>query len=397
MGNKNNLLQRILNTFFLILILRIGTFIPIPHVDERYINQALNSNLLFQLCNNSDEPRVGILSLGLIPYVNASILIQFLTSLIPKLEQLQSEGEQGRKKITQLSRIVTGVLALIQSIKIAQEVKPTIFNWNLQINLEIILSLTIGALICLWLSEKITEKGIGNGTSMVIALNIIASLPWKNNIHINFSTGEIVEKGGIFILLVIGIVFIQEAIRQLPIVSAKQLFTQQESSETYLPLRINQGGVMPIIFASAFLNIIAGLNSIISETFSISLIGILPNKTWIIPILFSVLRFFLILISTFFYSLLILNPKEVAKELNKMAVTIPKIRPGKQTEYFLEQTIKRLATLGAFFLATLLTLPNLTTSVVSATSFLIIIGVIIEIDRKILTLLFTTTYKTNTN
>lgn len=397
--SSNNLVQKVQITLAIIVILRIGTFIPVPHVDQRYLNSNLSSNLLFQILNNTENPRLGIFSLGIIPYINASIIIQLLTGIIPNFEKLQKEeGESGRNKLKRYTRILTLLFALQQSISIALSTRNTIFNWNTEVFIDITLALTCGAMIVLWLSEQISDNGIGNGPSIVIGASILSSLPTnlKNLLSFEFLKNG---QGLSLILLIAGIVFIQEALRRIPLISAKQLFSQSESlnsNNTYLPLRINQGGVMPIIFASAVISFFStGIRYISQLTLFQNLV---TNNNTIFLVTITIVKFILILGFTFFYSTLILNPKEMAKDLNKMAVTIPSIRPGKQTAQYLEQTLKRLGTLGAIFLAILVSLPNVRiTSGIGVTSFLILVSVIIETDRQILTLLINKTYDNTIN
>lgn len=389
----NSVLARKLQfTLFIIFLLRVGTYIPVPHIDQRYLNNMLNSSFLFQIINNTNNPRLGIFSVGIIPYINASIIVQLLTGLIPKLEKLQKEeGEKGRKQIKQYTRLLTFGFAVQQSVNIALSTRLTLFNWNLEIATDIILALTTGAILVLWLSEQITERGIGNGPSLVIATSIISSLPNPRNVTDLLNVETDIRILGL-VVIIAGIVFVQEAIRQIPLISAKQLFSQPEKQKNkiYLPLRINQGGVMPLIFASAVISfVISGLNYL-SKVSSVPLYKLGLNSVILIT-----LKFGLIFGFTFFYSTLIINPKELAKNLNKMAVSIPNIRPGIQTEKFLNITLKRLSTLGAAFLATLVALPNIqATANVGITSFLILISVIIETDRQILTLLINKNYTT---
>jgi preprotein translocase subunit SecY len=391
--SKNPLVQRIGSTILLIFLLRLGTFIPVPHIDQRYLDNAVSSNLLFQLINNNTTNyKLGLFSLGIIPYINASILIQLLTSIVPSLERLQKEeGEAGRKTLKQYSRILTFLFALQQGTSIALSARVTQFNWTNSILIDVILSITVGGVIILWLSEQINEIGIGNGPSVIIATSIISSLPtdlgrFKNLDTINFSQL-------ILLLLIIScIVFVQEATRKIPLISAKQLFNKSSltnENDTYLPLRINQGGVMPIIFTSATIGFIASNTKSISQNFSVYLMSnSLPSL-----IGFTILKFVLILSFTFFYSTIILNPKEIAKDLNKMAVAIKGVRPGVQTEQFLSQTLNRLATIGALFLAILITIPNVKTDTsIGLTSFLILISIITELERQILTFFISKNY-----
>lgn len=392
--SKNPLVQRIQSTLLLIFLLRLGTFIPVPHIDQRYLDNAVSSNLLFQIINsNPTNSKLGLFSLGIIPYINASIVIQLLTSIVPKLEKLQKEeGEAGRKTLKRYNRVLTLLFSLQQGISIALSARVTQFNWNSTILIDVILSITVGGLIILWLSEQINEIGIGNGPSVIIATSIISSLPTDVKRFTSLNSTNFGQL--ILILVIIGcIVFVQEATRKIPLISAKQLFNKTTSTnekDTYLPLRINQGGVMPIIFTSASIGFIASNMQPILQFLPIPI----GSGSLVINIGFTILKFILILSFTFFYSTIILNPKEMAKDLNKMAVAIKGIRPGIQTEQFLTQTLNRLATLGASFLAILITIPNIKSeSSIGLTSFLILISIVTELERQILTFFISKSYK----
>ena len=252
-------------------------------------------------------------------------------------------------------------------------------------------------MIVLWLSDLITEEGIGNGSSLVITLNILSSLPTtiKTLVSSGNNVSIIVSFLGLT-SLIIGIIYVQEAVRVIPLVSAKQLFAQQNqiSNNTirasYLPLKINQGGVMPIIFSSTFLTF---LTIIVNYVLNLGIIQFEFNDPRLISLIYGGINFFLILIFSVFYSNLILNPKEIAKDLNKMAVTIPNIRPGQQTASFLKKTLNRLSLLGALFLAILVAIPNIRSSYgFGVTSLLILVGVTVDTTRQIQTLLISEIY-----
>ena len=258
---KDTITKKILFTIFIIIIIRLGNFIPVPNVDQRYLINILNANPSLKTFFNSENLILSVFSLGIIPNINASILIQLLVSAVPYLEKLQKEeGETGRRQIKQYTRSLTLLIAILESLSIAFSLRPILFNWNLAICSEIVLALTTGSMIILWLSDLITENGIGNGSSIVITLNILSVLP--NTIKTITESGNIVSILFNFIsftILIIGIIYVQEAVRIIPLISAKQLFAQQNKTSTqamntsYLPLKINQGGVMPIIFSSTFL------------------------------------------------------------------------------------------------------------------------------------------------
>ena len=395
---KDTITKKILFTIFIIIIIRLGNFIPVPNVDQRYLINILNANPSLKTFFNSENLILSVFSLGIIPNINASILIQLLVSAIPYLERLQKEeGETGRRQIKQYTRSLTLLIAILESFSIAFSLRPILFNWNLAICSEIVLALTTGSMIILWLSDLITENGIGNGSSIVITLNILSVLP--NTIKTITESGNIVSILFNFIsftILIIGIIYVQEAVRIIPLISAKQLFAQQNKTSTqamntsYLPLKINQGGVMPIIFSSTFLTF---LTIAVNYVLSLQILPMQFNNPKAISLIYGGINFVLIFAFSLFYSNLILNPKEIAKDLNKMAITIPNIRPGKQTTSFLKKTLTRLSLLGALFLAILVALPNIRSSYgFGVTSLLILVGVTVDTARQIQTLLISKIY-----
>ena len=395
---KDTIAKKILFTIFIVIIIRLGNFIPVPNVDQRYLINILNANPSLKTFFNSENLILSVFSLGIIPNINASILIQLLVSAIPYLEKLQKEeGETGRRQIKQYTRSLTLLIAILESFSIAFSLRPILFNWNLAICSEIVLALTTGSMIILWLSDLITENGIGNGSSIVITLNILSVLP--NTIKTITESGNIISILFNFIsftILIIGIIYVQEAVRIIPLISAKQLFAQQNQTSnqamntSYLPLKINQGGVMPIIFSSTFLTF---LTVAVNYVLSLQILPMQFNNAKAISLIYGGINFVLIFAFSLFYSNLILNPKEIAKDLNKMAITIPNIRPGKQTTSFLKKTLTRLSLLGALFLAILVALPNIRTSYgFGVTSLLILVGVTVDTARQIQTLLISKIY-----
>jgi|TARA_Y100000813_G_scaffold187044_1_gene160109 preprotein translocase subunit SecY len=395
---KDTIAKKILFTIFIVIIIRLGNFIPVPNVDQRYLINILNANPSLKTFFNSENLILSVFSLGIIPNINASILIQLLVSAIPYLERLQKEeGETGRRQIKQYTRSLTLLIAILESFSIAFSLRPILFNWNLAICSEIVLALTTGSMIILWLSDLITENGIGNGSSIVITLNILSVLP--NTIKTITESGNIISILFNFIsftILIIGIIYVQEAVRIIPLISAKQLFAQQNQTSnqamntSYLPLKINQGGVMPIIFSSTFLTF---LTVAVNYVLSLQILPMQFNNAKTISLIYGGINFVLIFAFSLFYSNLILNPKEIAKDLNKMAITIPNIRPGKQTTSFLKKTLTRLSLLGALFLAILVALPNIRSSYgFGVTSLLILVGVTVDTARQIQTLLISKIY-----
>lgn len=393
----DSLIAKIVYTLGIILLIRVGNFIPVPNVEQEYLINILNSNPSLKTFFNSETLVLSLFSLGIIPSINASILIQLLTSAVPYLERLQKEeGESGRRQIKQYTRFLTLFLAVLESLSIALSLRPILYNWNVNICGQIVLTLTTGAMVVLWLSDLITEKGIGNGSSVIITLNILSGL--QKTIKTVSENGDFTSIGVNFIsltALIIGILYVQEAFKIIPLLSAKQLFAQQTQSQnqalkSYMPLRINQGGVMPIIFSSTFL---AFLTVIINYIASQSPMAFKIDNPKIIGLIFGAINFCLIVAFSLFYSNLILNPNEIAKDLNKMAITIPGVQPGKQTASFLKKTLTRLSLLGALFLGILVAIPNTRSSYgFGVTSLLILVGVTVDTTRQIQTLLISKNY-----
>lgn len=397
-SQKDTITKKVLFTIFIIILIRLGNFIPVPNVDQRYLVNILNANPSLKAFFNTETLILSVFSLGILPNINASILIQLLVSAVPYLEKLQKEeGETGRRQIKQYTRSLTLFIAILESLSIAFSLRPILFNWNLAICGEIVLALTTGSMIILWLSDLITEEGIGNGSSIVITLNILSVLP--NTIQTLVQSGNILSillSLSSFTILIIGIIYVQEAVRIIPLISAKQLFAQQNQTgnqtmrTSYLPLKINQGGVMPIIFSSTFLTFLTvGVNYLLS----LKILPIEINNPQTVTLIYGGINFILIFAFSLFYSNLILNPKEIAKDLNKMAITIPDVRPGKQTTSFLKKTLTRLSLLGALFLAILVAIPNTRSSYgFGVTSLLILVGVTVDTARQIQTLLISKIY-----
>ena len=409
-NDKNLLLKRLFLTLGLLIFIRIGTFLPVPGINHGHLafyiqRHSITKNLVSTFAGN-DIFVIGLFTLNIFPYINASILVQLLVSIIPSLSKLQKEGgSEGRRTITRITRIITLGWAIIQSTSIAFYLKRALFDWNLFLAFEIILWLTTGAMIVLWLSELITEYGLGNGASLLIYTNIIASLPnlgrklfQENNTNYDFLSLFLVVI--LFFIAVYGIVLLQEGVRIIPLISSKQL-TQAKPvfselpKNNYIPLRFNQAGVMPIILTTAVLVIPNYISSL-----GLLPIITLPSFMGSSKIIYWSSYFTLIILFSSFYSNVILNPKDIASELQKMSVSIPGIRPGIATTYYLKQVMKRVTFLGAVMLAFLATFPNIielilkvsTFNGLGTTSLLILVGVILDLSREIRSILLSNIY-----
>jgi len=412
-GDKNVLLTRLLLSLGILIFIRIGTFLPVPGINHGHLafyleRHSMTKSLVSTFAGNNTFV-IGVFTLNIFPYINASILMQVLTSIFPNLSKLQKEGgAEGRRTISKLTRLITLGWALIQSFSIAFYLKRALFDWNVYLAVEIIIWLTTGAMIVLWLSEIITEYGLGNGASLLIYTNIVSNLPnlAKNlfvETDINISIISWIFIISIFFIAISGIVLLQEGTRIIPLISSRQLnqparrsvTTLAEIKNNYIPLRFNQAGVMPIILTTAVLVVPNYINNL----------GLLPVVTLPVfikssKIIYWIIYFTLILLFSSFYSTIVLNPKDISNELQKMAVSIPGIRPGIETTFYLKKVMERVTYLGAFMLAILATLPNLIEAVLpgsnfnglGTTSFLILVGVILDLSREVRSIILSNIY-----
>ena len=395
---RKNLINRILLTLGIIFFARFGTFIPIPGIDQNYLYKELqNSPILnfFSSFSQGDFFVLGPFTLGILPNINASITMQLLTSISPALQKLQKEeGLSGQKKATQYVRYVTVMIAFLYGLIIAFFLKPFVFGWNFIQAFEIAITLTTGAVIILWLSELITEKGLGNGTSLFIFVNISSALP-KTLSNFNTITPTLLSKIGIGFLFCIGlisIVIVQGALRKIDLLSVKSLLREQTNKQSsYLPFRLNPSGIMPLIFSSGLLNVvIVGINKI----------TILQGLTNFSNIIYTGGYFILTLFFSYYYSTIAIKPRDLADNLKKMNFTIPGTQPGLATMRFLQESLSRLALLGGLFLATIVTLPSLLAFIspgikgFGITSLIILVGVAVDLSRQIRFYLISEAYDT---
>jgi preprotein translocase subunit SecY len=416
MAQAAGLRGRLLVTIGLLILVRLGIFIPVPGIDRTRFAEAVQ-NLpalgFLDIFTGGGLSALGIFALGILPFINASIIMQLLTSAIPALEdQQKNEGEAGRRKISQITRYVALGWGIIQSLGITIGLlRPYAVDPGVWFVAETTLALTAGSMFVMWLSEVITEKGIGNGASLLIFVNIVATLPKTLG-----NTIEFAQQGGreaiaqvvlllmVFLVMIVGIVFVQEGSRRIPIISARRQVGRKLYRErtSYLPLRLNQGGVMPIIFASAVLILPSSLASFfagegaVSQGF-IAVANALRPGSWIYVGVYLVL----ILFFSYFYASLVVNPVDMSQNLKKMGASIPGIRPGKTTSDYLEKVINRLTFLGAIFLGLVATVPTFVESAtgvttfrgIGATSLLILVGVAIDTAKQIQTYVISQRYE----
>lgn len=415
MASAAGLRGRLLITLGILVLVRLGIYIPVPGIDREAFKEAFQNNAIagfLDIFTGGGLATVGIFALGILPYINASIILQLLTSALPYLENLQkNEGELGRRKIAQITRYVAVGWAIIQSVGITIGLlRPYAIDNGIVFVIQTSLAITAGSIFVMWLSELVTERGIGNGASLLIFVNIVAVLP--NTLS---NTIEFAQSGGrqeisqviillvVFLIMIVGIVFVQEGTRRIPIISArrqvgKKLYRERSS---YLPLRLNQGGVMPIIFASAVLVLPSSLAGFAGQGFLGKALGevaiaLRPGSIWYV-ITYSLLIIFF----SYFYASLISNPEDMSDNLKKMGTSIPGIRPGKSTTNYLEGVLNRLTLLGAIFLTIVATVPTFVESATGvstfqgfgATSLLILVGVAIDTAKQVQTYVISQRYE----
>ena len=405
---KNILLKRLVISFLTLFIIRFGTFLPVPGINHNdlafYLQRHSTARNLISTFSGENTFVIGVFSLNIFPYINASIFIQLLLGFSPKLAKLQKEGDFSSKRfITRLTRAITLIGAIIQSIGVTVYLHQILFDWNFLLALEIIVWLTTGAMIVLWLSEVITDYGFGTGPSLLIYTNIISNFPnlfKKVLVHNN----TFISLFGISLLIfttLYGIVFLQNGTRPIQLISSKQLNQNRlqgrrrniDRDGMYLPLRLNQSGVMPIILTSAVLvipNYILNLSLFQGRNF--------PEA---FKSLYWISYFVLVLVFTSFYASIVLNPKDLSDQLQKMAVTIPGIRPGLQTTFYFKKVLHRVSLIGATILAIVTVVPNFLESTfnltglngLSTTSLLIMAGVILDLIRELNNVVYSNVYK----
>jgi preprotein translocase subunit SecY len=424
MAQAAGLRGRLLVTIGLLLLARFGVFLPVPGIDrERFAADIQNSPFVgfLDLFSGGGLSALGIFALGILPFINASIIMQLLTAALPSLENLQkNEGEAGRRKISQITRYVAAGWGVAQSIGIALWVQRYAIDPGVIFIAETVIALTAGSMFVMWLSELITERGIGNGASLLIFVNIVAILPRTLG-----QTIELAQTGGretigraillllVFLVMIVGIVFVQEGQRRIPIISArrqvgKRLYRERTS---YLPLRLNQGGVMPIIFATAVLILPSSLAQFTQgdagEGFFAPVSNVLTTVAAYLspsgqtPWLYVLVYLLLILFFSYFYASLIVNPVDMSQNLKKMGASIPGIRPGRATSEYIERVLNRLTFLGAIFLGLVAVVPTAVESAtgvttfrgLGATSLLILVGVAIDTAKQIQTYVISQRYE----
>ena len=414
---NKELRNRVFTTLGLLLLVRLGIYIPMPGIDREafksFIDQGGQLIGFLDIFTGGGISTLGIFALGILPFINASIIIQLLTASLPVLEDLQkNEGEAGRRKIAQITRYVALGWGFLQSIIFSLILRQYAIEGVSESTfvLQTSIALVTGSMIVMWFSEIITEKGIGQGASLVIFLNIVATLPKALSSTIEKAqTGDrgdvlgIAVLLGVFLLTIIGIIFVQEGARRIPIVSAKRQIGGSSllpTRQSYLPLKLNAGGVMPIIFASALIFLPITIANVTGNPLLIKFASAL-NPSSSNPWPYALTFFSLILGFSYFYASLTINPVDVASNLKKGGVAVPGVRPGSKTTAYLTGIQNRLTLLGGLFLGSVAIIPaavERATNVqtfqgLGATSLLILVGVAIDTAKQIQTYVISQRYE----
>jgi len=392
---------RIINTIGFLLIFRLGSFIVLPGIDPSKLTGSSGGILGFlDTFLGGAFSNASIFGLGIMPYISASIVIQLLTVAVPYFQKMQKEGESGRKKITQITRVLTIFITLAQSIGYLSTVIPAeaILVNRAFFTFSSMIILTSGTIFCMYLGEKITDKGIGNGISMLIMIGIISRLPGalvyeavqeQGLSNALFFIGEIMA----LFFVVMATVLLTKGVRKVPVQYAKQVVGNQVygGQRQYIPLRVNSAGVMPIIFAQALMFLPAMIASIwADESDFASYIGSTFSDfySWQYNLVFGIM----IIVFTFFYTAITVNPNQIADDMKRNGGFVPGIKPGKQTSEFIDNIVTKITLPGSFFLAIVAVLPAFAgllgvsqqfAQFYGGTSLLIMVGVVLDTLQQI--------------
>ena len=388
-------------TAAMLALYRLGAYIPAPGVDVNAVKEAsknfAGANILgfLNLFSGGSLSRLSLFALGIMPYITASIILQLLTVVVPSLERLQKEGEVGQQKITQYTRYLTVGLAFGQSLgyvflfrSFGGSGTSVVGELTFPKLMLIVISLTAGCTLLMWLGELITQRGIGNGISLMIFASIVAGLPggiqaWWTNPDQVF----VVMMPFIALAVIVGIVFVQEGQRRIPVQYAKRVVGRRMTTggSTYLPLRVNMAGVIPVIFAASIMAFPPTIGQLLNTPAALDFAAFFSPNSWA----YVVGEVFFIIVFTYFYTAVTFNPVDQADNLKKYGGFIPGVRPGRPTAEYLDRILSRLTFPGALYLGAVAALPTILISQTSAnfffggTSILIVVGVALDTVKQL--------------
>lgn len=391
-----DLRKRLKYTALMLVLFRVGTFIPVPRMDPNAVRAMIERGALlgfFDIIAGGAFSQFSVFAMSITPYINASIIVQLLTIVIPRWEELAKEGEAGRKVLAQYTRYGTVILGLIQatglSIGFRSAMKPGVLS-----NIVVVVSLTAGTAFLMWLGEQITDKGIGNGISLLIFAGIVSRIPasiYQMYALMKVGTINIIILAVLAILgvaVIVGVIAVQEAERRLPVQYAKRIVGRKVygGQSTHIPIKVNSAGVIPVIFAMSILMFPSTLAGFFpNNKFMTSIAQFLQPSGWLYAVLYaSFIVFF-----TYFYTAVTFNPVEVAGNMKKYGGFIPGIRPGRPTAEYINRIMNRITLVGALFLAAIALLPYFMTAVsgvnisFGGTALLIVVGVALETMKAI--------------
>ena len=389
--------RKILFTLAMFVIFRLGTHIPVPGVNPAMIERLFNNGNLFgllDLFSGGALSKFSVFAMSITPYINASIILQLLKVVIPTLDEWSKEGEEGFKKTNKVTRYCTVGLALIQALGMAYGLREAIDNFSFFSVLLITITLTAGTILLMWIGEEITQFGIGNGISLIIFAGIVSRLPDALGILYKYLQAGTVSVLSVFLFVVIAllmiafVVAITQGIRKVPVQYAKRVVGRKMygGHSSYIPLRVNQAGVIPIIFASSLLMFPATIAQFVNVSWLKTVSGWFA---WGSPIQ-TTLYVILILFFTYFYTAVTLNITDMSDNIKKMGGFIPGLRPGKPTTEYLDRIMSRITLSGAIFLALIALMPHAIAAITGiqgiyfgGTALLIVVGVALETMKQI--------------
>lgn len=394
-----DLRRRIFFTLWMFLVFRLGAHVPVPGIDPRRVEELFATGTLFAFLDvfaGGALKSFSVFAMSILPYINASIIMQLLTIVVPAFERWAKEGDEGRKRLTQYTRYGTVLLALLQGIGVGIYLSRAggLLNANIGSIFVVTIILTAGTTFLMWIGEQITEKGIGNGISLLIFAGIVSRLPSGTMDLIEYLKGgrislfNVVLLAVIAVIVIAGVVWVNEGQRRIPVQYAKRVVGRKVygGQSTHIPIRVNQGGVIPIIFAASILAFPPTIAQFVDHPIARGIANALGFGTALNTVFYAVLIIFF----TYFYTAVIFNPNDVADNIKKYGGFIPGLRPGKPTAQYLAKVLERITLAGAIFLALIAVLPvfvagltNIPNIFFGGTALLIVVGVSLETMKQV--------------